>query len=410
MLTIWKHMQKTIFFFGRNPVLSLAELHSLLQVRNPGARIQPLWNNAALVDGLSTEPKKVVNWLGGTTKIARLCCELRNLKTGNVLEELERNNFFNQLEGKFFFSLSRLGKVSEEEQQSVLQALKQGFKKNKQKALLKHGTERKQLNQFVTNPSEIVSWKLLETKTDLAIAKTTTGFLFCQTIAVFNPSEWEWRDENRPHKDNKEIISIRLAKILVNLAGLKEKQTVLDPFCGYGTVLQEALLNGLNGIGIEKEKTKTEAAKQNLSWLAKQCQGIGKVVVYNGDAVQAPSFLKKGDFQAVVTEPHMGPYLAKRPSAEQAQRILNELQALYQKLFSGLALLLNKGERVVFVFPVFELFNHQQLRLPETVFSAWFESTNPLQSMGPAFSRAFPALYQNPKNKLLREIHVLQRK
>ena len=403
-------MQKMVFFFGRNPVLSLAELSCLLEARNPGARIQPLWNNAALVEGLSIEPKKAMNWLGGTIKIARVCCELQNLTEKNVLEELGKNNFFNQLEGKFFFSLSRLGKISEEEQESILQALKQGFKKNGQKALLKHGTKRKQQNQFVTNPSEIISWKLVETKTDLAVAKTANGFLFCQTIAVSKPSEWERRDENRPHKDNKEIVSIRLAKMLVNLAGLKEKQTVLDPFCGYGTVLQEALLNGLNGIGIEKEKAKADATKKNLAWLAKQYQGIGKVAVHNKDAVYAQSFLKKGDFQAAVTEPYMGPYLAKRPSPELAKRILNELQPLYQKLFSELAMLMNRGERVVFVFPVFELFNNQQLRLPETVFSAWFESTNPLQSVGPEFSKAFPMPYQNPKNKLLREIRVLQRK
>jgi hypothetical protein len=41
----------------------------------------------------------------------------------------------------------------------------------------------------------------------------------------------------------------QLAKSLFNLAGLMPKQSVLDPFCGSGTVLLEAYLNGLKGIG-----------------------------------------------------------------------------------------------------------------------------------------------------------------
>lgn len=43
----------------------------------------------------------------------------------------------------------------------------------------------------------------------------------------------------------------QLAKSLFNLAGLKPGQRVLDPFCGSGTVLLEAYLNGLVGFGTD---------------------------------------------------------------------------------------------------------------------------------------------------------------
>lgn len=43
----------------------------------------------------------------------------------------------------------------------------------------------------------------------------------------------------------------QLAKSLFNLAQLEPGQTVLDPFCGSGTVLLEAYLNGLKGIGFD---------------------------------------------------------------------------------------------------------------------------------------------------------------
>lgn len=43
----------------------------------------------------------------------------------------------------------------------------------------------------------------------------------------------------------------QLAKSLFNLAELTPGQTVLDPFCGSGTVMLEAYLNGLHGYGLD---------------------------------------------------------------------------------------------------------------------------------------------------------------
>jgi DNA modification methylase len=43
----------------------------------------------------------------------------------------------------------------------------------------------------------------------------------------------------------------QLAKSLFNLANLKSGNTILDPFCGSGTVLLEAYLNGFNAIGLD---------------------------------------------------------------------------------------------------------------------------------------------------------------
>jgi DNA modification methylase len=53
----------------------------------------------------------------------------------------------------------------------------------------------------------------------------------------------------------------QLAKALFNLAGLKPSETVLDPFCGSGTVLLEAYLNGLNPIGADLNILATKIAR-----------------------------------------------------------------------------------------------------------------------------------------------------
>ena len=53
----------------------------------------------------------------------------------------------------------------------------------------------------------------------------------------------------------------QLAKSLFNLAGLREGQTILDPFCGSGTVPLEAYLNGMRGIGIDMNPLAVKIAK-----------------------------------------------------------------------------------------------------------------------------------------------------
>jgi hypothetical protein len=104
-------MPKTVFFFGRNPVLSLAELVSVLSIHEPDSRVHALWNNAALVEGVEKNPVSLLERLGGTTKIAQATTEW----SGSLSEKggvFFGEKFFDSFGEKFFFALSRLGKIS----------------------------------------------------------------------------------------------------------------------------------------------------------------------------------------------------------------------------------------------------------------------------------------------------------
>ena len=88
--------------------------------------------------------------------------------------------------------------------------------------------------------------------------------LIAKTIAVSNPLELKERDLGRPAVDYMKSISIRLGKILINLSKTKESQTLIDPFCGSGTILQEAMLNDINVIGLDVDKISVDQTKLNL--------------------------------------------------------------------------------------------------------------------------------------------------
>ncbi|MCG2719179.1 MAG: site-specific DNA-methyltransferase, partial [Nanoarchaeota archaeon] len=78
------------------------------------------------------------------------------------------------------------------------------------------------------------------------------------------------RDLTRPKQRPKHMISIRLARILINLSGAVEDSVLLDPFCGYGILLQEAMLMGLNVFGIDRSYECVNASEINIRWLKKK--------------------------------------------------------------------------------------------------------------------------------------------
>ena len=65
--------------------------------------------------------------------------------------------------------------------------------------------------------------------------------------------------KNHPHQ-----LDWQLTRIMINLIGLKEGETVCDPFCGTGTTLLEAESMGIHGIGIDFDEKMYKISKENL--------------------------------------------------------------------------------------------------------------------------------------------------
>ena len=51
---------------------------------------------------------------------------------------------------------------------------------------------------------------------------------------------------------------------MINLIGLKEGETLCDPFCGTGTTLLESESMGINAIGIDFDENMCQKSKENL--------------------------------------------------------------------------------------------------------------------------------------------------
>ncbi len=179
-----------------------------------------------------------------------------------------------------------------------------------------------------------------------------------ETCAVQEFEDYSFRDYGRPNRDLVAgSMPPKLAKIMINLAQLPAGATILDPFCGSGTILQEGLLLGYKVIGSDISDKAISDTKKNLEWLLeirKQKSEIrNKFQIFQADVRSISS--KVNGIDAVVTEPHLGPPLKGSENREQISEIIKELAELYIAAFSEFRKILSYNGKVVMVFPSFRL-------------------------------------------------------
>ena len=76
------------------------------------------------------------------------------------------------------------------------------------------------------------------------------------------------RDFGRPYRDAKSgMLPPKLAMMMINLAGQSLGATILDPFCGSGTILMEAATIGYtNLMGSDISPKAIDDTRQNFAW------------------------------------------------------------------------------------------------------------------------------------------------
>jgi len=93
------------------------------------------------------------------------------------------------------------------------------------------------------------------------------------------------------------MMNTQLARVMCNLAEVRKNMTVLDPFCGGGGILCEALLIGTRVIGIDLNWRLLKGATANLSDIDQT-----RYSLLQGDARTLPI----GQYDSIITDPPYG--------------------------------------------------------------------------------------------------------
>ncbi|MFA6007391.1 MAG: DNA methyltransferase [Candidatus Shapirobacteria bacterium] len=247
-------------------------------------------------------------------------------------------------------------------------------------------------NKLLTNGFEII----------LAIGHDTV--YVGKTIAVQDYESYGFRDYGRPNRDSKSgMIPPKLAKMMINLAGKNTDQTILDPFCGSGTILEELILLGYQKIiGSDLSPKAVNDTNVNLKWLFEKYPELDPkkfdITTLNSDVTQISRVIKNKSIDAIVTEPFLGS--PKRNfNFTQVHQEINRLVPLYTRAFSEFKKILSPSGTIVIISPVFRC-QGKFLHLPI------LEKLKPLGFVPVDF---LPRQYNTPENLALLNLELTER-
>lgn len=188
------------------------------------------------------------------------------------------------------------------------------------------------------------------------------GFALAPTVWVPDSVAMRQRGTRRPAPHPDIALSPRLARTLVNLSGLRPGQTVLDPFCGAGTILLEAFGKSIRCLGVDSRASRVQEARENLRW------SIGGVPdrgydIRKGDARDLPRMLRGTKVDGIVTEPLLLPKLDARPRTATARAMIAESAGVYNDALASMAECVQPDGRIVVVVPVVQTMDGDEVTL-----------------------------------------------
>lgn len=189
------------------------------------------------------------------------------------------------------------------------------------------------------------------------------GFGLGPTLWVPDSASMKRRGTQKPTPHPDISLSPRLARVLVNLAGLREGQTLLDPFCGSGTILAEALYKSYRCLGLDSRASRVQDTRENLSWLLGGLGGGERYDVRKGDARELFRMLRGTKVDAIVTEPLLLPRLDARPRTTTASGMIDSAAEVYNDSLASMADSVVPGGRIVIVVPIIQTMDGEEVTM-----------------------------------------------
>jgi len=302
---------KYLFILGRNPELSIEEIKSYFEKEGNEILELNVKNNSCLVE-LRNPIGNIVDRFGGVISIGEV---MAYGKMKDLLDDLEKENVYNGVKNNINYCVWDFAGSRFDE---FIIYLKKRFKGEKLKAVMKNPDVKMTLQSggVVSNFS---SSRLIDY--EYFLFEKENVFYFGKIVQQCDYENLEKRDMEKPVRREELSISPRLAKIMINLSGIKKDESLIDGFCGVGVILGEALLQGIRVVGVDKNKDAIKDAQKNLKWL-----GINKknYILINKDSKRA----RITNVNSFVSEPDLGKVLKKTPTKENARKTLEKFEDL----------------------------------------------------------------------------------
>ena len=377
-------MTKLAFVLGSNWLLSIAEVLVYIQDRGYEGALVDHSRNAAIIDikqRLDVEQiVDIQSALGGCYKVAKVIWEYdinlpldaypaKKVANKDALKEIRKIPWLKivwpRVKGKKIkFGVSTYP-IFDGRFPINFRRFTRGMDDQVKKLLLENGARRADYFAYdepdrrVEGRLNIALWPKTIAKNNLLVphnAEILSIFsekklYIARTRVVYDSMLQQYRDESRPFVSAEISTSPKICRTLLTLAGARPGDTILDPFCGTGTLLMEAALLGMKCIGVDIDGDQVQGARSNMKWLAKDLGERIEYDIFKGDSRRLSSLVRK-QVDAVAFEPPLGPLYKGAPPIDEAEKTIKELTALYRKSLTEIASILRPDGRVAMTIPV----------------------------------------------------------
>jgi tRNA G10 N-methylase Trm11 len=377
-------MTKLAFVLGSNWLLSIAELLVYIQDRGFDGTLVDHSRNAAIVDiKQRLDSDQIVDMqsaLGGCYKVGKVIWEheidlplkaypAKKVASKEDLEEIRKIPWLKIVwprvkgkkikfgvstypifDGRFPINFRRYTRDMDDQVKKLL--MKNGAKRADYFAYDEPDRRIEGRLNIALWPKTIAKNSLLTPPNAEILAIFSEEKLYiARTRIVYDSMLQQYRDESRPFVSAEISTSPKICRTLLTLAGARPGDTVLDPFCGTGTLLMEAALLGMKCIGVDIDGDQVQGARSNLKWLTKDMGEKLDYDIVKGDSRELTSVVKK-QVDAVAFEPILGPIYKKPPLRDEAEKTIKELTTLYRQVLTEISSILRPDGRVAMTIPV----------------------------------------------------------
>lgn len=382
-----------LFILGRIPELSILELNALFASQGISAT-HLSYTSSALI-ATTERPlncEALMQRLGGTIKIAEIlneCIDGKDLDADSTtLKHVIENNSDDLSQRVTYGFSSYHSDTAHGLSAKNIEHLGLTVKK-----LLKNDGRSvrfiapKRGENFLSSVTVEKQGLLKKNGCELLFFQNDSHLKIAKTIAVQPFEEFSHRDWDRPQRSmDVGLLPPKIARMMINISGAQNNQTLLDPFCGFGTVLQEALLLGIpRALGSDLSPERISDAKKNIAWLTKEL-GVNSSLarLTTCSAATLSKHYSPLSIDAIITEPFLGPMVTKS-GVKNLSSIIADLEKLYLAFFREAHRVLKKDGVIVIVMPCWIDSKKKITWLPflQKILSIGFSQTQTSEDLSP---------------------------
>jgi tRNA G10 N-methylase Trm11 len=358
------------FILGSHPELSIAELKAVL-----GSEYRSIFvsESVVVIEPIDWNLGELQERLAGIVKVGRVAGELITWNKSEAADLIASLASTAAGKNKISFGLStydvgdkKTTRFLERDLDQLGLEVKKRLKDTGRPVRYVKGKEPRLSSAIVETNG------LLESGGEFVLLSTEGKILIGQTEAIQNFKAWSDRDYGRPSRDAKSgMLPPKLARMMINLAGIDPRgTTLLDPFCGSGTVLMEGALMGCTElIGSDISEKAVADTKKNMNWLITEFGFTPPTInLFVSPAANTPLLFKEGlgvvSIDLLITEVFLGNPRMKTLDQQEARQLESDLLPIFRNSFESLASLLKPTSRAVVAFPAYKSKDGTWRRLP----------------------------------------------